>query len=363
MRTKSRRVAIALFALAMATGILLGCTCNMLSSGPVAPAPVAFPTQTGGGPPTSQPAATALSGGMPPVVLIPPPPGQSAATALAFPSLPMLFGEPTATPITLATLPASTPRAPTREPTRAATARLTPTASPPSLTELLCCGSSAGGTYVWSIRYPAGWQVAYIPNNPRDFLGVLISDPQDTTRIGLIPSAMTPPGTALDTGDVDEFLDAYRAQREQENPGFQEFLRQPVTGLPEGRVWAGTWGTGDDQRWASYLVVLYPIQPWTSGLPRGYLTMLGLEAASPAWGRGVATYEALLKTFQMRKVSDGSTVSPGTEMGGQAVKPFLIRWCPNAETCCTWRSVTADRENWACPVCDTPTELWQVPCH
>jgi len=277
--------------------------------------------------------------------------GGPTATPLTFATLPA--GEPTTTPVAFATWPTGETPAPQSTPTPQ------PTEPPPALTQLLCCGASAGGTYVWSVKYPAGWQVTHIPDNPRDFVGVVISDLQGTIRIGLIPSAMTPPGTALDTGNVDEFLDAYRAQRQQENPGFTEFLRQPVAGLSEGRIWAGTWGTGTDQRWASYLVVLYPIQPWTQGIPRGYLTMLGLEATSPAWTRGVATYEAMLETFQMRKVSDGSTVSPGAEMGSQAVKPFLVRWCPK---CCAWEAVTADRENWACPVCDTPTELWKVPC-
>jgi len=235
-----------------------------------------------------------------------------------------------------------------------------PTKPPPALNQTLCCGTSAGGTKIWSVRYPAGWQVVYIPDNPRDFQGVLISDPQGTIRIGLIPSTFTPPGAALDANNVDDFLDAYRAQRERENLGFKELLRQPVAGVPEGRVWAGTWGSGSSQMWATYLTILYPVQPWSPGLPRGYLIMLGVEATGPEWGRAVATYEAMLKTVQTRTVKSGSDAWTGVEAGGTAVKPMMIRWCPE---CCGWVSVTADRENWACPVCGTPTELWETGCN
>ena len=339
---------------ALAASLLLGCAC--FAGGP-APA---TPAASGAASPTLALLTTAGPGATVPARLATRLPGSPTATPVAFTTLPL--GVPTTTPLALATLPARpTPTRPLASPHPLVTA------SPPALTQFLCCGVSAGGTYVWSVKYPAGWQVTYIPNDPRNFVGVIISDPQGTIAIGLIPSSMTPPGTALDTGNVDEFLDAYRAQRQQENPGFQEFLRQPVKGVPEGRVWAGSWGAGEvrvggagsSRMWASYLVVLYPLQAWAPGLPRGYLTMLGLQASSPEWGRGVAIYEAMLGTVQMRKVSDGSTVSPGAELGSQAVKPFLVRWCPK---CCDWVAVTADQPGWPCPICGSETSLWETPC-
>jgi hypothetical protein len=230
-----------------------------------------------------------------------------------------------------------------------------------TLDEFMCCGNSAGGTLVWSVRYPTGWKVQYIPDNPSDFTGVLISNPEGTITIAVIPSTMTPPGNAMDTGDVDEFLDAYYQQRRKENPGFTEFLRQPIPDTPQARIWSGTWGEGRDRMVASYLVALYPMQPWTPGLPRGYLTMYGLQASAAEWGQAVKIYDQMLASIQTKKVNGGVTADgeSAAKAGGLATEPFLVRFCPYH---CDWVAVDASRENWNCPQDGHETSLWEVPC-
>jgi hypothetical protein len=253
----------------------------------------------------------------------------------------------------------------------------TPTASVPQLTQSLCCGQTFGGTNIWSIRYPAGWRVQLIPNNPQAFQGAIFSDPQSTIQVIIMPSTATDPGSDLDQArNVDEFLDALRARDERAHPGFKEARREPLTGLDMGRIWAANWpsdkpvpvtvdkrGTDKGQMWI-YLVVLFNPLPYVAeGLSRGGVSMLGVEASVSDWSRGAATYEAMLNSMQSRKVSGGGyTPSGGStspEIRGPSVHPWMLRWCPR---CCGWEAVGADKYNWECPVCGTPTELWEVPC-
>ncbi|MBN1485799.1 MAG: hypothetical protein JXA37_13880 [Chloroflexia bacterium] len=224
----------------------------------------------------------------------------------------------------------------------------------PELDQLLCCGSSASGEYIWSVYYPDGWQVTYLPDNPRDFTGALISNPAGTISIGILPSTMTPVGTALDSGEVDEFLDAYLDLREAENPGFEEFMREVIDpGWPEARVWAGAWGRGEQRSWATYLVSVNAIEYWTPGVPRGYLTMLGLEASSSEWEQGLALYREILGSFRARRVSDNEPVGADDSMaslGELALLGFDVRWCP-----CTQEYVAQSKEG--------PSRTWpDCPC-
>ena len=233
-----------------------------------------------------------------------------------------------------------------------------------ALDQFLCCGSSPGGTNIWSISYPNGWQVELLPNNPNEFFGANISDPTGNIIVSFIPGAMTLLGTAMDTGDVDQFLDALLDLRRQEHPGFEEFLRQSVEYLPDARIWAGTWGHGSDRRWQSYLVIVNPIQFWVEGLPRGYLTMFGLEASSQEWANGVNVFQDMLDSMKVKRIGDPAKPADFTqegvsEMGKPSVEPFLVRWCPR---CCDWIAVEASQDDWACPRCGTETELWETPC-
>ncbi len=253
-----------------------------------------------------------------------------------------------------------------------------PTATPragtavPPLTQSICCGKTFGGTLIWSVRVPAGWRVQYIPNDPNNFVAVIVSDPQSTVKIGFWPSVGTDPGTAIDRArNVDEFLDAMRADYTQAHPDFREAARQPLTTLPDiGRVWAGYWGAGSDRMWTHFLVLFNPMPYVGEGVSRGSFTMQGVEAAQEEWGRATAIYEAVLGTLKGYKVSGGGYTAPGGGGAGwtpvappswapPSVQPWSLRWCPR---CCDWQPAGAETYNWECKVCGTPTELSEVPC-
>ncbi len=195
--------------------------------------------------------------------------------------------------------PAPQPRSP--EPARPATA-------PVTLDGFLCCGRTAGETRIWGISYPRGWQVTLLPENPDYFLGAMFADPRSTMRILIIPSGWTQMGTVMDTGDVDQYLDGLTATRAQQSPGFQEFYRRPLPGLP-GRVWAGTWKERGRQYWESYTVMVTPM-PYVEGMPRGGLNMTGLSAESSEWAQASAIYEAMLGTMQVQVIRTGPAYQP-----------------------------------------------------
>ncbi|MBU1878708.1 MAG: hypothetical protein KJ734_07140, partial [Chloroflexi bacterium] len=233
-----------------------------------------------------------------------------------------------------------------------------PTATPqaggtvPPLSQSICCGKTFGGTLTWSVRIPAGWQVQYIPNDPQNFVAVIVTDPQSTIKIGFWPSVGTDPGTAIDQArNVDEFLDAMRADYQQTHPDFQEAGRQPLTSLPDsGRIWAGHWGAGQDQMWTNFLVLFNPMPYVGDGISRGSFTMQGLEANQAEWNRASAIYEAVLGTLKGYKVSGGGYTAPtgggagwtpgaAPEWAPPSVKPWSLRWCPR---CCAWEPAGAD---------------------
>lgn len=61
---------------------------------------------------------------------------------------------------------------------------------PVALTQYLCCGYTVGGTRIWGISYPDGWEMRYLPTgNPNDFVGAVFSSPDDNMEIVYIPSA------------------------------------------------------------------------------------------------------------------------------------------------------------------------------
>ncbi len=266
---------------------------------------------------------------------------------------------PTVTPRATAT-PGATPtprhvRRPTATP-----ASPTPTVAPlptlPALDAMLCCGTTPGETgTIWSVRYPAGWTVSLLPNNPQEFYGALFSEPHGRVVITLIPGANTEPGHYLDTGDVDVWLDRFTQQRRREEGDFTEFLRESIPGVPGGRLWAGTWGEGADRGWEGYLVVVNPLLVVAPGLPQGYLTLYGLRAASPDWNTGYALYEQMFGSLRVKRVGGAWQ---GVPMGEPSQKPFMVRWCP---TTCDWMAVDADSPDWVGD-CGEPTTLWETVC-
>jgi hypothetical protein len=224
--------------------------------------------------------------------------------------------------------------------------------------QFLCCGISPSGTNVWSIRYPAGWKVQLLPDDPNGFYGVIFSEPQGSIEVGFVPGAPTDPNSTMNTSNVDQFLDAYRATRERDNPGFEEFLRQTVPGLPAGRVWAGTWGSGPDRKWAAYLVIVTPFAEVLQGFPKGYLVMMGAESASRDWATAVKLYGNMLNSLKIKSVKTGETAG-GESQGEQAAALFLVRWCPK---CCDYVAVDGSCKDIACSLCGTQTTPWEVPC-
>jgi len=184
-----------------------------------------------------------------------------------------------------------------------ATVRPAATPRPVALDQFLCCGRTAGETRIWGISYPGNWEVTLLPENPDYFLGAMFVDPRSSMRILILPSGWTPMGTAMDTGDVDQYLDALAAARAQQSPGFREFYREPLAGVP-GRVWAGTWPQGGQQYWES-VTAMVTAMPTIENMPRGALMLLGLSAESSEWAQVRDIYERMLGSLQVQVISTG----------------------------------------------------------
>jgi len=231
-----------------------------------------------------------------------------------------------------------------------------PLPTPASPGAYLCCGASPGESgNIWSVSYPANWTVHLLPENPRQFYGALFEDPDGHVLVTIIPAATTLPGDALDTGDVDEWLNRFVRRREGEVEGFQEFMRQPVAGVPGGRLWAGTWGSGSDRGWEAYLVVVNPAPVVLQGMPQGYLTMFGVRADSRNWNNATQLYAQMMDSLRIKGFGGNSA---GLPMREPNQKPFMVRWCPRT---CDWMAVDADSEDWVGD-CGEPTWLWETTC-
>ncbi len=260
--------------------------------------------------------------------------------------------------------PAPQPRSP--EPARSAPA-------PVTLDGFLCCGRTAGETRIWGISYPRSWQVTLLPENPDYFLGALFVDPRSTMRILIIPSGWTPIGTPMDTGDVDQYLDGLAAMRAQQFPGFREFYRRPLPGLP-GRVWAGTWQDRGRQYWESHTVMVTAM-PYVEGMPRGTLNLTGLSAESSEWAQASAIYEAMLGTMQVQVIRTGAAYQPpqpspaddpveqnAAEIGKSSTSFWELVFCAKK---CDWEWIDVNNQPagkvWECSD-GCIGQLSQVPC-
>ncbi len=233
---------------------------------------------------------------------------------------------------------------------------LHPLPTPVSLGGFLCCGASPGESgNIWSINYPANWIVHLLPDNPQQFFGALFEDPDGHVLVTMIPASTTLPGDALDTGDVDDWLNRFVRRREGEVEGFQEFMRQPVAGVPGARLWAGTWGSGSDRGWEAYLVVVNPAPVVVPGMPQGYLTMFGVRADSRNWNNATDLYTRMMDSLRIKGFGGNPE---GLPMREPTQKPFMVRWCPRT---CDWMAVDADSEDWVGD-CGEPTWLWETPC-
>ena len=245
---------------------------------------------------------------------------------------------------------------------------------PVALTQYLCCGYTVGGTRIWGISHPQGWQVQYLPNgNPSDFVGARFSDPGGTMEVVYIPSAWTPMGTAMDTGDIDEYLNAYTAHRAQQDAGFEEIMREPVAGFPMYRVWSGTWQQGDQQYWESFLVGITAM-PYVEGMARGTLNLMGPRAESSHWQQARAIYNEMLATAQVEVIGPGGYTPPApgpsdspeedsvAEEGGAATSWWELVFCPRA---CRWENIDLNNQpagqQWCCSD-GCVGQLSEVPC-
>ena len=228
------------------------------------------------------------------------------------------------------------------------------------LGEFLCCGQTTGGTRIWGINYPRGWQVVLLPNNPAEFYGALFIDPQSSTVVAYIPGATTVPGAITDVGNVDLFLNGLVAERQQEFRGFAEVHRRPLPGVPSGRLWVGTWPGQQEQEWEAVIAVVNPtnLEFVMPGMPRGNLTMMGVRAASSQWTRGQDIYERMVASVRVRRL-DGGYAPWDSGVGEPNVAPGMVRFCPRH---CDWIWVDADRPGWACPRDGAPTEPYKVRC-
>jgi hypothetical protein len=232
-----------------------------------------------------------------------------------------------------------------------------PTPTPATVSAFLCCGTTPGETgTIWSVNYPANWHVTVLPNNAQQFYGALFTDPQGNVTITFIPGSNTEPGHELDTGNVDDFLNRFTAIRQREELGFEEIMRNPVPGVPSGRLWAGTWGNGPDRGWEAYLVTVDPLLQVAPGLPQGYLTMYGFRAPSRDWLNAEQAFDQMWNSMRVKRFGGNEEGLPPREPNQ---KPIMIRWCPK---CCDWVAVEADHEDWGCPHCGRETELWETPC-
>lgn len=240
--------------------------------------------------------------------------------------------------------------APTARP--GATARPAATPRPVALDQFLCCGRTAGETRIWGISYPRGWEVTLVPDNPDYFLAAMFTDPRSTMRIMIAPSAWTPMGTAMDTGDVDQYLDALAAAHARQHPGFREFYREPLAGMP-ARVWAGTWEEGGLQYWESYTAMVTAM-PYVENMPRGALMLMGLSAESSEWAQARAIYERMLGTIQVQVISTGPAYQPPqpgpsddpveqrtSEAGGAASSFWELVFCARK---CDWEYIDINNQ-------------------
>lgn len=243
------------------------------------------------------------------------------------------------------------PAPPTPRPTVVATPM------PVTLDQFLCCGQSVGGTMIWSIRYPRGWEIEYF-GTPREFVGAAIFDPAGTIRITFLPSGTPEAGGPLDTGEIESLLDGLVQVRQSEDPGFQEFLREPVPGLPDARLWGGTWPGETQPMWEVYFVQAASLGYVAPQLPRTYMTIMGMRAAASDWATGGRIYEQMLSTAKLKWLKDDSETD-ATELGGPAVDAGMVRFCPKE---CAWEWISAAVGNWACPVYGEESYAYEVPC-
>jgi hypothetical protein len=228
-----------------------------------------------------------------------------------------------------------------------------------ALNQFLCCGKSVGETNIWSIRYPGGWKVEYF-GTPDTFTGAAFSDPQGSIRITFLPSGTPEAGSSLDTGEVDSFLDAMVEIRRKEDSGFEEFLRQPVPGVPDARIWGGTWSGRDAKMWETYIVLVAPLVYVAPEVPQTYIMIMGVRAASPDWALGVRVYEDMLKSVQVKWLKDESRPNvDALALGEPAVEPGMVRFCPKE---CDWEWISAAEPGWACPKYGEESYPYEVPC-
>jgi hypothetical protein len=242
------------------------------------------------------------------------------------------------------------------------------------LNQFLCCGQTAGETRIWGISYPAGWQVQLIPDDPDHFLAALFSDPNSHMQVHMAPSAWTPMGTPMDTGDVDEYLTALTENRQGQHPGFKEVTREAMPGIPNGRIWSGTWEEDGQQFWESFTVIVWG-GTYVEGMPRGGLSLMGLHAAATEWATARSIYEQMLGTMQVQVIRTGQAYTPPesgpsddpeeTGMGDEgraATSSWELLFCPKA---CEWEKVDIANQpagqQWCCSD-GCVGQLSQVPC-
>lgn len=241
------------------------------------------------------------------------------------------------------------------------------------LTEFLCCGLSAGGTFIWGINYPSGWRVELGPNDPNGFVAASFYDPDSTVEIHLWPSAFVP--QSLNYGDVDQFLDALGRQRAREAPGWDEFLREVDPNLPNARVWAGTWETNGEQMWESAWVMVTAMPYVDETLPRGALALYDLRGSSSDWRLAKHIFDQMMHTLQMQRTGQGGytpPVRPGrsddpeeqqlAEASSAAPSFWELVFCPRA---CHWEYIDVANQPagsvWCCSD-GCVGQLSEVPC-
>ena len=278
--------------------------------------------------------------------------------------------EPTPVPITTAqATPTTVPR-----PTPLPTSTPAPTPRRVDLSAFLCCGQTAGETRIWGIGYPADWTAETIPANSQRWLAALLTSPEDDIRVLIAPSAWTPMGTPMDVGDVDQYLNAVSQDQMARSRDFSEFMRRPIPGVPNARIWSATWWEGDRQFYASYLIMVTAM-PYVEQLPRGTLMALGFQAEAAQWRDAGTLYEQMLGTLQVQVVREGPAyIAPSTspvqspeakglaDAGDSATSFWELLFCPKA---CAWEYVDIANQPagqiWECSD-GCIGQLSEVPC-